>query len=158
MIVETVRTIIDAVNPTRSYYTLEMIGNRFPNSVDSCLDLIKAIDRKRYAAHLDPVNIINSPHQFYSNGDLIRECFAKLGTHIKSCHAKDIRELDRLPIDFQECRPGLGKLDYAVYLNEASRLPEPPPLMLEHLEQTEEYRAAADYIRSVAKDQDLSFA
>jgi sugar phosphate isomerase/epimerase len=158
MIVEVVRAIIDEVKPTRSYYTLETLPNRHPDSVESYLRFIKAIDRKGFAAHLDPVNLINSPRRYYGNADLIRECFAKLGPHIKSCHAKDIKMQEGFPVNLQECQPGLGKLDYAVYLQEASKLPEPPPLMLEHLETAEEYNQAAEYIHSVAKNIGLSFA
>lgn len=156
MIVEVVRAIIDEVKPKRSYYALETLPNRFPDSVASYVRLIKAIDRKRNAAHLDPVNLINSPRRYYWNGDLIRECFAKLGPFIKSCHAKDIQMLPGFPVNLQECQPGLGKLDYATYLTEASKLSPSPPLMLEHLEEPEEYRDAAQYIRSVARSIGLS--
>ncbi len=158
IIVEVVRAIIDEVKPKRSYYALETLPKRFPDSTDSYVRLIKAIDRKGYGAHLDPVNLINTPRRYYSNGDLIRECFAKLGPYIKSCHAKDIRMLPGSPVNLQECQPGLGKLDYAVYLTEASKLSPSPPLMLEHLEEPEEYREAATYIRSVAKKTGLLFA
>jgi sugar phosphate isomerase/epimerase len=66
--------------------------------------------------------------------------------------------LPGFPVNLQECQPGLGKLDYATYLTEASKLSPSPPLMLEHLEEPEEYRDAAQYIRSVAKSTGLSFA
>ncbi len=158
MIVEVVRSIIDKVKPKRSYYTLETLPDRHPDSVDGYFRLMKAIDRKGCAAHLDPVNLINSPRRYYWNGDIIRECFAKLGPYIKSCHAKDIKMMPGFPVNLQECQPGLGVLDYKTYLQEASRLPEPPPLMLEHLEEPEEYRQAAEYIRSVGKSIGLSFA
>jgi len=158
MIVELIRAIVDEVKPTRSYYALETLPNRHPDSVDSYLRLVKAVDRKGCAAHLDPVNLINSPRRFYGNTELIKECFAKLGPYIKSCHAKDIRMEQGFPVNLQECQPGLGELDYATYLREVSELPEPPPLMLEHLEEAKEYRQAAEYIRSVAKDTGLSFA
>ena len=90
MIVETTRSIIDAVKPKRTYYTLETMPWAYPDSPDSYLALLQAIDRERFAVHLDPVNLICSPQRYYSSGRLIRECFEKLGPHIKSCHAKDI--------------------------------------------------------------------
>ena len=157
MIVEIVQAIIDEVKPVRSYYALETLPKRFPDSVDSYVRLINAIDRKEFAAHLDPVNLINNPRRYYRNGDVIRECFAKLGPYIKSCHAKDIRMERGFPVNLQECQPGLGILDYVTYLKEVSKLPETPPLMLEHLETAEEYNQAAEYIRSVAKKTGLSF-
>jgi len=157
MIVENVRAIIDEVRPARSYYALETLPKRYPDSVDSYLRLIKAIDRKGCAAHLDPVNLINNPRRYFNNSQLIRECFKKLGPYIKSCHAKDIRMLEGFPVNLQECQPGLGELDYAIYLTEASKLAVSPPLMLEHLEKAQEYRQAAEYIRSVGKRIGLSF-
>jgi len=158
MIVEVVRAIVDEVKPTRSYYALETLPDRFPDSIESYVRLIKHIDRKGFAPHLDPVNLINCPRRYHYNGDLIRECFARLGPYIKSCHAKDIKMVPGFPVNLQECQPGLGKLDYATYLAEASKLSPTPPLMLEHLETAGEYRDGAEYIRSVAKKIGLSFA
>jgi len=87
LVVETVRGIIDAVKPTRTFYTLEPMPWMYPNSVESYLKLIEAIDRKRFAVHLDPVNLVCSPRRYYNNGALIRECFARLGPYVKSCRA-----------------------------------------------------------------------
>jgi len=61
LIVQTTREIIDEVKPVRTFYTLETMPWAFPDSPDSYLELIKAIDRKQLAVHLDPVNMINSP-------------------------------------------------------------------------------------------------
>jgi sugar phosphate isomerase/epimerase len=156
LIVESVRQIIDAVKPKRSFFTLEPMPWIYPDSVESYLKLIKVIDRKTFAVHLDPVNMVNSPSRFFRNGDFIREMFNKLGPTIKSCHAKDITLMDGFPVHLQECRPGLGHLDYSIYLRELAKLPDSPPLMLEHLEKPEEYRNAAEYIRSIAQKQALS--
>ncbi len=157
MIVETTRSIIDAVRPTRTYFTLETMPWAYPDSADSYLQLFKTIDRRRFAVHLDPVNLVCSPQRYYGNGRLIRECFEKLGPHIKSCHAKDILLEPQLTTHLNEVRPGAGGLDYAVFLKELSRLPG-VPLMLEHLPNAEEYDQAAAHIRGVAKDVGLSFA
>jgi sugar phosphate isomerase/epimerase len=156
MIVETTRAIIDDVKPTRTFFTLETMPWAYPDSPDSYLRLLKAIDRKQFAVHLDPVNLICSPQRYFNNGRLIRECFKKLGTHIKSCHAKDILLSTKLTTHLDEVRPGLGGLDYAVFLRELSKFPH-VPLMLEHLPNAEEYRLAATHVRSVAKSIGLSF-
>ena len=158
MIVEISRGIIDAVKPTRTFLTWETMPSVFPDSPDSCLRLVQAIDRKASAAHFDPVNFIFTHRRFFNNSAIIRESFEKFGPLIKSCHAKDIELRDGFPINLAECQPGTGNLDYATYLKEAAKLPEPPPLMLEHLETAEEYREAADYVISVAKESDLTFA
>jgi sugar phosphate isomerase/epimerase len=128
----------------------------YPDSADSYLRLLKAIDRKRFAVHLDPVNLVCSPQRYFRTGPLIRECFEKLGPYIKSCHAKDILLQMKLTTHLDEVRPGLGGLDYVAFLKELSKMPE-TPLMLEHLKGAEEYRKAADHIRGVARENGLSF-
>ncbi len=150
MIVQTVRDIIDTVQPTRTYYTLETMPWAYPDSADSYLSLLAAIDRPACAVHLDPVNLVCSPQRYFGNAALLRECFEKLGPHIRSCHAKDILLAPELTVHLSEVRAGLGALDYAVFLAELARLDPDTPLMLEHLTAEEDYRLAAEHIRSVA--------
>lgn len=157
MIVETTRAIIDAVRPTRTFFTLEAMPWMYPDSPESYLRLIRAIGRERFAVHLDPVNLVSSPQHYFRNGDLIRECFRTLGPYIKNCHAKDIKLANTLTVHLDEVRPGLGVLDYVTFLRQLSRLDPDTPLMLEHLKEAEEYRAAGQYIRSVAQQEGLSF-
>ena len=152
MIVQTVREIIDAVKPVRTFYTLETMPWMYPDSADSYLELIQAIDRERFAVHLDVVNLVCSPQRFFANAALIRECVAKLGPQIKSCHAKDIALADRLTVHLDEVRPGLGGLDYRTLLRELNELDLDLPLMLEHLPNEVEYDQAASYVRSVARE------
>ena len=151
LIVETVREIIDAVRPVRTTYALETMPWIYPDSADSYLRLIEAIDRPTFAVHLDPVNLINSPRRYFQNAALLRECFQKLGPHIVSCHAKDITLSNELTVHLDEARPGLGGLDYGVYLCELSNLSPDTPLMLEHLPDERDYRLAAQYIRATAE-------
>lgn len=152
LIVETVREIIDAVRPTRTCYTLEPMPWVWPDSADSYLRLIEAVDRPRFGAHLDPVNWISSPQRYYANGAFIRESVTKLGPHIRSCHAKDTLLSGRLTTHLSEVRPGLGALDYRAYLQALSGLDPDMPLMLEHLTTAEDYVAAAAYVRGVANE------
>jgi sugar phosphate isomerase/epimerase len=150
LIVETVRHIIDEARPVSAFYTLEPMPYMLPDTPDSYLELIKAVDRKQFAAHLDPVNMISSPQKYFNNAAFLKECFKKLGPYIKSIHAKDIIILPELTVHLKECRPGLGSLDYTVFLQEASNLVG-VPLMLEHLEKQEDYKSAADYVREIAR-------
>ena len=152
LIVECIRSIVDAVQPTRTYYTVEMMPWMYPDSADSYLEMIQAIDRERVAVHLDPVNIVNSPARYFRSGELIRECFEKLGPHVKSCHAKDILLADKLTTHLDEVRPGLGGLDIATYLRELDKLDADVPLMVEHLPTAEEYDLAVAHIRGVADE------
>jgi sugar phosphate isomerase/epimerase len=157
LIVQTVREIIDAVRPTRTYYTLETMPWIFPDSPESYANLITAIDREQFAVHLDPVNLINSPERFLRNADFLRHCFALLGPHIKACHAKDITLAPRLTVHLDEVRPGLGALDYGTLLREVDRLDPDIPFLLEHLPNPDEYTAAAEYVRSVAAREGITF-
>jgi sugar phosphate isomerase/epimerase len=156
LIVQVTREIIDEVKPVRTFYTLETMPWALPDSPDSYLDLIKAIDRRQLAVHLDPVNMINSPRRYYNNAAFLKECFDKLGPFIKNCHGKDIRLATNLTVHLDEVLPGTGGLDYKVFLTELSKLKN-VPLMLEHLKTKEEYTQAAANVRSVAKSLGLSF-
>ncbi|NHN28972.1 sugar phosphate isomerase/epimerase family protein [Paenibacillus agricola] len=155
--VETVRTIIDAVKPKTAKFCLEFMQWVLPDSPEACLELIKAVDRPAFAAHLDPVNIIVSPRQYFNNGELIKRCFELLGPYIVSCHAKDIVLRDQLALHFDESIPGQGQLDYRTYLCELAKLPGEVPLMLEHLQTQEQYTQARDYLFSVGKENGLQF-
>lgn len=155
MIVEVVREIIDEVNPVRSFYTLETMPWIYPNSAESYLNLIKAIDRKYFAVHFDPVNLINCPERYFKNGEVIKDFISKLGSYIRSCHAKDILLQEKFIIHLDEVRPGTGVLDYRTYLCEINRINQDIPLMLEHLSTEEEYDMAAEYIRSVAREEGI---
>ena len=150
LIVETVRGIIDAVNPTCACYTLETMPWMVPDSVESYERLIEAIDREAFAVHFDPVNLVCSPQRYFASGDLIREFIARLGPRIRSCHAKDVALSDHLTTHLDEVRPGQGGLDYRTYLTELDHLDPDTPIMLEHLSTDEDYRLAARHIRSVA--------
>lgn len=156
-VVEVTRAIIDAVKPQRTYYTLEPMPWMFPDTADSYLALLKAVDRDAFGAHIDMVNVINSPQAYFRNRDLIREWFAKLGPYIRSCHAKDTLLSTKLTTHLDEVRPGLGHLDYRTLLRELDRLDRDTPLMIEHLGREEDFRLAADYIRSIATEVGLHF-
>lgn len=156
-IVKTTQTIIDRVNPKSTYYSLEPMPWMYPDTADSCVELIKAIDRERYAAHLDPVNVISSPQLYYRNGEVIKEWFDKLGSSIVSCHAKDIRLSGSLTVHLDECRPGTGALDYKTYLECLSKLDDRVCLMLEHMTEEIDYIEATKYIKGLAESMELHF-
>ena len=156
--VENCRKIIDAVRPTATTFSIEMMGWSLPDGPDEYLRLLKAVDRPAFAVHMDPCNGINSPRRFYRNADFIRECFAKLGRWIVSCHAKDLAFIPEMNVHFKEVVPGTGQVDYDTYLRELSKLPVDAPLMLEHLQTAEEYAAGRDHILVVGKKAGVTFA
>ncbi|ADU28570.1 sugar phosphate isomerase/epimerase family protein [Evansella cellulosilytica] len=155
LIVDTVREIIDAVQPKHTFYTLEMMPWVYPDSSDTYLALIKAIERDAFAVHYDPVNIITSPRNYYNNKNMIRDFFKKLSPYIKNCHAKDINLLGKLTVHLEEVIPGKGLLHYQTLLTELNKLDKDTPLIIEHLSTEAEYREAANYIRSVANTMNI---
>jgi sugar phosphate isomerase/epimerase len=155
--VENARKIIDAVRPKRAKFSYEMMGWSLPDSPDQYIRLIKAVDRKGFGVHLDPCNLVNSPDKFYRNTALLNECFDKLGRWIVSCHGKDLTWDVEMNVHFREVAPGKGSLDYPTYLRRLVRLPQNPPLMLEHLSTAEDYTGAREHVFDVGRKVGLSF-
>ncbi len=156
--VENCRRVIDEVKPKRTKFTIEMMGWSLPDSPDSYVKLLRAVDRPAFAVHMDVCNGINSPEKFYRNSEYIAECFRKLGPWIASCHAKDLQWIPELNVHFLEVIPGRGEMDYRTYLSEIAKLPVDAPLMLEHLKTAEEYDEGKRYIMKVASETGLSLA
>jgi sugar phosphate isomerase/epimerase len=155
--VENARAIIDAVQPTRTTFCYEMMAWSLPDSPDACLRMLKAVDRKAFAVHLDPCNLVNSPERYYRSSDLVRECYAKLGPHVVSVHAKDLDWQVEMAVHFKEVRVGLGSIDYGVLLREHARHAPGAPLMLEHLSSEAEYDAARDAVREAGRKAGVAF-
>ncbi len=156
--VENVRKVIDAVKPSRTSFSLEIMGWCLPDGPDSYLKLMSAIDRKRFGVHLDICNGINSPEKYYNNAAFSRECFRKLGPYILSCHAKDLSWVPEMNVHFIEVVPGRGEVDYRPILEEMAKLSGDPPLMMEHLKTAEEYEEGARHIRKIAQERGVRFA
>ncbi len=152
------RHIIDTVKPTRTRFTIEMMGWNLPDTPDAYLELIHAVDRKAFGVHLDVCNGINSPRKFYENTAYIEECFHKLGPWIVSCHAKDLKWVVELNVHFLEVIPGRGQVDYKAYLRGLAALDHDTPLMLEHLTTAAEYDEGRNYIRKVGDEIGVPFA
>jgi sugar phosphate isomerase/epimerase len=155
--VENARAILDAVKPTRTTFCYEMMAWSLPDSPDACLRMLKAVDRKAFAVHLDPCNLVNSPERYYRSRDLVRECYAKLGPHVASVHAKDLAWDVEMAVHFREVRAGLGSIDHSVLLAEHARHCPDVPLMLEHLSSEAEYDAARDHVRAAGERLGLRF-
>lgn len=151
-IVAMTQDIIDRAKPKNTFYSLEPMPWMYPDSADSYVELIEAVGRKGFAAHLDPVNVISSPQLYYRNGEVIREWFDKLGPQIRSCHAKDIRLSGKLTVHLDECRPGTGELDYETYLACMAQLQDDNVcLMLEHMTEEEDYILATRHLKGLAQ-------
>jgi sugar phosphate isomerase/epimerase len=151
-IVASIREIIDSVRPERTFYTIEPMPWMVPDGPDEYLQLLRDVDRERFAVHMDFVNMVNCPRRFLFAEDFIQECFEKLGPYIKSCHAKDVLLEQPFTSMLREVAPGQGKLDYAKVLRIAARyLPAGMPFLLEHMQTDAEYAKAYDYVAGIAK-------
>ncbi len=155
--VENARAIIDAVKPTRTRFSYEMMAWSLPDSPDACLRMLKAVDRQAFAVHLDPCNLVNSPQRYYRSSDLLRECYAKLGPHVASVHAKDLAWEIEMAVHFKEVRIGLGSIDYGVWLAEHARHAPEAPLMLEHLPGDADYDGARDAVKAAGQRVGIAF-
>lgn len=156
-IVDSVREIIDSVTPDRTFYTLECMPYLYPTSADDCESLLRAVARRQFAIHFDPVNMINSPYRYYGSGAFITDFVDRLGPRIRSCHAKDIIIRPQLTLHLDECLPGEGDLDYGALLTALDQLDPDTPLMVEHLQTPEQFDAAVTHIRRVAEKVGVTF-
>lgn len=153
LIVDTVRQLIDTIKPRRTRLALEMMASVYPDSAETYLALIKAVDRPAFGVHFDPVNIILTRRDYFANGPFIRACVEALGPWIVSCHAKDVVWRPERGFHFYECIPGTGVLDFAAYLSAIRSLPPDLPLLLEHLNSPEDYRQGFAYLAALADGQ-----
>jgi sugar phosphate isomerase/epimerase len=91
--VQNVRWIIDAVDPKRALYTLETMPWVIPDSPDSYLRLIEAVDHPMFGVHLDPVNMIRLHDRLTVHLDEVRPGQGALDYRVF------LQQLDRLPGD-----------------------------------------------------------
>jgi Sugar phosphate isomerases/epimerases len=150
--------VIDEVKPRRTRFSIEMQVGLQPEGPEEYLRLIRAVDRKEFAVHLDACNGINSIDRFYHNTEFIRACFQLLGSRIASCHAKDLQWQPEYSLHLKEVAPGRGSMDYGEYLSQLAKLPFDAPLMLEHLKTPEEYEEGKQHILKTGARLGLSFA
>ena len=151
-IIRSIRDIIDSVHPQRAFYCIEPMPWMVPDSPEAYLQLIRDVDRKQFAAHMDFVNMINCPRRYLEADTFIEDCFRMLAPHIKSTHLKDTRmHATRLTTILEECSPGEGKLDFARVLSIIDKyLPADAPVLLEHMQSFEEYQQAYTFVTQQA--------
>ena len=151
------RAIIDAVRPQRTCYCLEPMPWMTPDSPDDYLDLIRETGRNAFRVHLDFTNMINSLQRYLHSGNLICECFEKLGPLICSIHVKDcLLDNTALPFSVLEVPVGKGSLDLKKVLHLAEGLDRDIPLFTEHLGNHEDYVYSTNYLRALAQKENIT--
>jgi sugar phosphate isomerase/epimerase len=154
-VVEMLRDIIDDVNPQNTYYALEPMPWMIPDSPENYVKLINDVERDRFAAHLDAVNMISTPERYFFNDKFIIKCFELMGKHIRCCHVKDIRLEGFLTFNLKETYCGNGNFNHLVYAQYADKSDADMPFLIEHLATEDEYVRAVNYIKDVIKDTDI---
>ena len=157
-IIAIVREILDEVKPRHAFYCMEPMPWMVPDSPESYLQLIRDVDRKQFAAHMDFVNMINCPRRYLAPEAFIETCFRTLGPYIKSTHLKDTRmHPTHLTTVLEECSPGEGTLDFGRVLSIMARyLPSDAPVLLEHMQTFEAYAKAYDVVACAAEGAGVS--
>jgi len=148
MAVGMIQRIIDTAKPVHTKFSIESMPWMIPSSPDEYLRLIKDVNRKEFAAHLDVVNMITSPDRYFFNDEFLKECFSKLKGKICSCHLKDIHLKEEYTFQLQECACGKGSLNLELFAELATKESEKMPMIIEHLTTDEEYLDSLKYVQA----------
>jgi sugar phosphate isomerase/epimerase len=155
--VEMARYFIDTVKPKTAFFTYEMFPFDITDTPENIERLIKAVDRKQFAVHLDLVNLVNSPRAYFSSGEIAKDCIRRFGNRIVSCHVKDIKMKEpSISVILEEVISGTGNLDLKTFMRQIEGLSRPIPFMMEHLKSETEYDTAAAHIRKIGKELGIS--
>ena len=142
-----VREIIDRANVKRTYFTLEPMPWMVPTGPKEYLHLLEAVDRDRFAVHMDIINMVNSAERYFHPEELIDECAELLGGQIRSCHIKDVHLGERYTLRLEECGPGDGEFPLRYYAEKMHEIDPDMPVILEHLQTDEEYLRYLTYLK-----------
>lgn len=139
--------IIDRANVKHTYFTLEPMPWMIPTGPREYLRLIEAVDRDRFAVHLDIINMVNSAERYFGADEFVEECVDLLGDRIKSCHIKDVHMSESYTIRLEECGPGDGEFPLRRYVEKLHALDPDMPVILEHLNTDEQYLKYTAYLK-----------
>ena len=141
--------MLDKVKPVRTNYTLETMPHALPDSPESYLEFINAVNRPGLGVHMDIVNMLVSPRVYYNNRKLIKDTFDLLGSRILSCHVKDAILDHSLTVSIRETECGKGGVDLGYYIEQAEKYDPEMPMIIEHLADFEQYLNAFEYVKGL---------
>ena len=142
-----VRDIIDRADVKRTYFTLEPMPWMVPTGPKEYVRLLEAVDRDRFAVHMDIINMINSAERYFRPEEFVDECAELLGGQIRSCHIKDVHMSEKYTLRLEECGPGDGEFPLRYYAEKMHEIDPEMPVILEHLNTDEEYLRYLGYLR-----------
>lgn len=149
--VNMIREIIDRANIRNTYFTIEPMPWMIPSGPKGYLRLIDAVERDRFAVHLDIINMTNSADRYFNAEEFVDECYELLGSRIKSCHIKDVHLKEEYTFQLEECAPGEGEFPLRRYASRMNELDPDMPIILEHLNTDEDYIKYAAYLKEELK-------
>jgi len=121
-----------------------------PDSADSYLELVRAIDRERFAVHLDVVNLVCSPQRYFANAALNPRVRGEAWPTDQELPCQGYRAGRSAYGASGRGAAGAGRDGLSCTAAGAEHAGPRLPLMLEHLQNEPEYDQAASYVRSVA--------
>jgi sugar phosphate isomerase/epimerase len=141
-----------------AYFLVETYVNNVIGSVEETLRLFADINDSRLGLLMDPTNYFED-HNIDHMDEELHRIFNALSHHVKISHAKDVKRAGKeqgvqmADIDASEAHalrgvgmielpaPGLGSLNYDLYLKRLSRDHPNIPIIIEHLDETDVPRA-----------------
>ncbi len=148
---ESIHTILDGITLNRTRYTLEPMPWMVPDSPEQYAELLETVNDERFAVHMDIVNMIYSPRDYFFNRALIDRAFDLLKGKIRACHVKDIKLENKLTLHLSEVPCSGGILDIRHYAERAAAEDADMPFFIEHLNDWESYLTAVAAVKKILK-------
>ena len=142
-----VQEIIDRADVKNTFFTLEPMPWMIPTGPKEYIKLIEAVDRDRFAVHMDIINMTSSADRYFHAEEFIDECADILGDRIRSCHIKDVHLNSRYTLRLEECGPGDGEFPLRHYAEKMNEIDREMPVILEHLDKDEDYIKYMGYLK-----------
>ncbi|MBA3325170.1 MAG: sugar phosphate isomerase/epimerase [Rhodobacteraceae bacterium] len=139
-------------------FLLETYVNNVVGSVEETVRMFAEIDHPALGLLMDPTNYFEA-HNIGDMDRVLRQIFDTLSTHVRMAHAKDVKAAGEdkaekhADIDASEAHsfrgvgeielpaPGLGALNYDLYLQRLSEKHSNIPVVIEHLDEADVPRA-----------------
>jgi len=141
-------------------FLLETYVNNVVGSVEETVRMFAEIDHPALGLLMDPTNYFEA-HNIGDMDKVLRQIFDTLSPHVRMAHAKDVKAAGadkaekHADIDASEAHsfrgvgeielpaPGLGALNYDLYLRRLSEKHSNIPVVIEHLDEADVPRAFA---------------
>lgn len=152
--------LVEHARKEGAYFLIETYVNNVIGSIEETLRLFADINDSRLALLMDPTNYFED-HNIDKMDTELNRIFNALSQHVKISHAKDVKRADKqygvqmADMDASEAHalrgvglielpsPGLGALNYDLYLQRLSRDHPNIPIIIEHLDESDVPRAKA---------------